>query len=85
MKTRKALRKGKTALAEGFSGRGAQFLQDHRQGTETGESGLSEIGTDKGGEPEPVDMMHLRQGQTGEDENTGKSENQTVNRHEILQ
>ena len=53
-------------LAESVSGFGTNGLEDHGQWAEFGKRGLEQIDAYKGGQPQPVHRMQLRQGQTGQ-------------------
>ena len=60
----------------------ATFFQDDFQGAEVRERGLEQVEPDKRGEPQPVWAMIVRQRDTGENEQTGKTTNDKMHFHE---
>jgi hypothetical protein len=60
----------------------ATFFQDEFQGAEVRERGLEQVEPDKRGEPQPVWAVIVRQRDTGENEQTGKTTNDKMHFHE---
>jgi hypothetical protein len=66
---------------EGVARFETQRFENLYQRTESRETGLQQVGTDKSGEPQPIDAVNLRQKQGNQDHGSGKSENHAINVH----
>jgi len=70
-----------TSLTEGLARFGADLLQDHGQRAKAGEGRLGHIESNEAGHPQPVDVMHLGQGQAKQDYSAGEGQNDSINTH----
>ena len=60
----------------------ATFLEDLFQWAELGERGLQQVEANERGEPQPVQVVIMRQHQTNENEQAGKTANEHVHFHD---
>ena len=75
----------KACLVESLPWLGTKdLLQDDGQRAESGEAGLQQVGAHKYGQPHPVRMDVMGQGNTGQDNGTGKGHNNAINTHGVF-
>lgn len=67
--------------AVGIAGFDAQRLEHHRRRTPAGEGRLEHVGAGENGQPDPVRIDEVRQGDPGQDNQPRKGENSAVEGH----